>query len=144
MNIRFCCVYNDKNGVNFNERLNGKLIMIFIIGMFLSGCESKSSVRPLPSTAEVKLAGVLGDRLDDVEEMERCRRELETLKKVDLTIYSKRKAEFDKLMSGALLYNGVRSNVRSYTQSAVDALYRFRSDKLCADIANDILQCLSK
>ncbi|EOT6825783.1 hypothetical protein [Escherichia coli] len=85
-----------------------------------------------------------GDRLDDVEKMERCRRELEALKRIDSAVYSKRKAEFDKLVSGASLYNGVRSEVGNYTQSAVDALYRFRSDKLCADIASDVLLGLTK
>lgn len=62
-----------------------------------------------------------GDRLDDVEKMERCRRELEALKKIDSAVYNKRKAEFDKLISGASLYNGVKSEVGNYTQSAVDA-----------------------
>ncbi len=85
-----------------------------------------------------------GDHLDDVEKMERCRRELEALKKIDSAVYNKRKAEFDRLVSGASLYNGVRSDVGNYTQSAVDALYRFRSDKLCADIASDVLKGLAK
>ncbi len=67
-----------------------------------------------------------GERLDDVEKMERCRRELEALKKIDSAVYNKRKAEFDKLVSGTSLYNGVRSDVRNYTQSAVNALFRFR------------------
>ncbi|HHN9153078.1 TPA: hypothetical protein ACP7Q6_004885, partial [Escherichia coli] len=66
------------------------------------------------------------------------------LKRIDSAVYNKRKAEFDKLVSGASLYNGVRSDVGNYTQSAVDALYRFRSDKLCADISGDVLQLLSK
>lgn len=82
--------------------------------------------------------------MDDVEKMGRCRRELEALKKIDSAAYNKRKAEFDKLLSGALLYNGVRSDVGNYTQGAVDALYRFRSDKLCADIASDVLFGLTK
>lgn len=85
-----------------------------------------------------------GDRLDDVEKIERCRRELEAQKKIDSAVYNKRKAEFDKLVSGASLYNEVKSEVGNYTQSAVDALYRFRSDKLCADIASDVLKELAK
>ncbi|MGS7936415.1 hypothetical protein ACQ93J_26030, partial [Escherichia coli] len=68
----------------------------------------------------------------------------EALKRIDSAVYNKRKAEFDKLVSGASLYNGVRSEVGNYTQSAVDALYRFRSDKLCADIASDVLLGLTK
>ncbi|MEE7414959.1 hypothetical protein [Escherichia marmotae] len=121
------------------------VFLILFAGVLLCGCESKTSVRPLQQTAGIKPVNSSGgDRLDDVEKMERCRRELEALKRIDPTVYSKRKAEFDKLISGASLYNGVRSEVGNYTQSAVDALYRFRSDKLCADIASDVLLGLTK
>ncbi|MGC0623117.1 hypothetical protein [Escherichia coli] len=113
-------------------------------GILLCGCESETSLRSLQPEKEVKTLNSTGDRLDDVEKMERCRRELEALKRIDSAVYNKRKAEFDKLLSGASLYNGVRSDVGNYTQSAVDALYRFRSDKLCADIASDVLEGLVK
>ncbi|ELC5340104.1 hypothetical protein RJL32_003857 [Salmonella enterica] len=120
------------------------VFLILSCSIFLCGCESQTTVRPLQQATEVKTVSSSGDRLDDVEKMERCRRELEALKKIDSAVYSKRKAEFDRLVSGASLYNGVRNDVGNYTQSAVDALYRFRSDKLCADIASDVLKGLAK
>lgn len=120
------------------------VFLVLFIGMLLGGCESKSGIESLQQKSGIKPTSSSGDRLDDVEKMERCRRELEALKKIDSAVYNKRKAEFDKLVSGASLYNGVRSDVGNYTQSAVDALYRFRSDKLCADIASDVLRELSK
>lgn len=120
------------------------VFLILLTCILISGCESKTTVRHLQQTAEIKPVSSSGDRLDDVEKMERCRRELEALKRIDSVVYNKRKAEFDKLVSGASLYNGVRSEVGNYTQSAVDALYRFRSDKLCADIASDVLLGLTK
>ena len=121
---------------------------VFLLTVFLGGCESKvavkntgrSNVRPEKSVS----VSVLGDKMDGVEKMERCRRGLESLKKINTAVYNKRKAEFDKLMSGASLYNGVRNDVEDYTQGAVDALYRFRADKLCADISNDVLNVLSR
>ncbi|EFI6096095.1 hypothetical protein HUI25_005098 [Escherichia coli] len=116
------------------------VFLVILTGMLLGGCESKSGIQ---QTTGIKPVSSSGDRLDDVEKMERCRRELEALKRIDSAVYNKRKAEFDKLVSGASLYNGVRSDVGNYTQSAVDALYRFRSDKLCADISKDILDELS-
>jgi len=115
----------------------GQVFLVLLAGILLCGCESKTTVRPLQQTSGIKPVNSSGDRLDDVEKMERCRRELEALKRID-------SAEFDKLVSGASLYNGVRSEVGNYTQSAVDALYRFRSDKLCADIASDVLKELAK
>ena len=119
------------------------VFLVLLTGMLLGGCESRPD-KPLQQTTGIKPVSSSGDRLDDVEKMERCRRELEALKKIDSAVYNKRKAEFDRLVSGASLYNGVRSEVGNYTQSAVDALYRFRSDKLCADIASDVLKGLAK
>lgn len=119
------------------------VFLVLLTGILLGGCESKPD-KPLLQTTGIKPVSSSGDRLDDVEKMERCRRELEALKKIDSAVYNKRKAEFDRLVSGASLYNGVRSDVGNYTQSAVDALYRFRSDKLCADIASDVLKGLAK
>ncbi|WP_105291162.1 hypothetical protein, partial [Escherichia sp. MOD1-EC6147] len=115
-----------------------QVFLVLLTGMLLGGCESKPGIKPLQQTTGSKPVSSSGDRLDDVEKMERCRRELEALKRIDSAVYNKRKAEFDKLVSGASLYNGVRSDVGNYTQSAVDALYRFMSDKLCADIASDV------
>ena len=120
------------------------VFLVLLTGMLLGGCEGKPGIKPLQQTTGSKPVSSSGDRLDDVEKMERCRRELEALKRIDSAVYNKRKAEFDKLVSGASLYNGVRSDVGNYTQSAVDALYRFRSDKLCADIASDVLLGLTK
>ncbi|EJK1441414.1 hypothetical protein NK073_003245 [Escherichia coli] len=119
------------------------VFLVLLTGILLGGCESRPD-KPLQQTTGIKPVSSSGDRLDDVEKMERCRRELEALKKIDSVVYNKRKAEFDRLVSGASLYNGVRSDVGNYTQSAVDALYRFRSDKLCADIASDVLKGLAK
>ncbi|ENW0041237.1 hypothetical protein NEO11_06315 [Escherichia coli] len=86
---------------------------------------------------------VASDKLNDIEKMERCRRELEALKRIDIRIYNQRKVEFDRVMQGADIYSGVRSDVRASTQDAVDAYYRYRVDKMCADISKDVLDRLS-
>lgn len=76
--------------------------------------------------------------------MERCQCELNVLKKINCVVYEKRRGEFDRMMSGSGVYSGVRGDVSTYTQEAVDAFYRFRAEKLCADIANDVLSELAK
>lgn len=122
-----------------------KYIMCFFpFFLLINGCVNKTLTQPLSGNSNGKSVSVSGDKLNDVEKMERCRRELDALRKVDIPLYNKRKVEFDRLISGASLYNGVRSDVRDNTQSAVDALYRFRADKLCADISSDLLNQLSK
>ncbi|BEN62124.1 hypothetical protein ACTVKF_02690 [Serratia marcescens] len=76
--------------------------------------------------------------------MQRCHGELQALRKVDGKRYAERKVEFDRLMSGAALYAGIRGAVQSRTQDAVDALYRYKADKLCADIGQDVLNGLAR
>lgn len=122
-----------------------KYIMFFLpFFLLINGCESRTQKKALQGDPHIKSASVSGDKLSDVEKMERCRRELDALKKIDIPLYNKRKVEFDRLISGASLYNGVRGDISNNTQSAVDALYRFRADKLCADISSDLLNQLSK
>lgn len=123
---------------------NNVLWPVFIFLLLVGGCENKPVVNPIVQSIEASSKITPADKLDDLGKMERCRRELEALKKIDLSVYNKRKLEFDKLISGAALYSGVRKDVGDYTQSAVDALYRFRADKLCSDISNDVLNQLSK
>ncbi|EDK8463347.1 hypothetical protein CSM97_000076 [Salmonella enterica subsp. diarizonae] len=115
----------------------------FLFLLLLGGCENKSTVNPVVQSIRTASENTAADKLDDIGRIERCRRELEALKKIDSIIYNKRKLEFDKLISGAALYSGVRKDVDDYTQNAVDALYRFRTDKLCADISSDVLSELS-
>lgn len=120
---------------------------IFLAGLLLTGCGAgpvapekvggtgKDEIKPVEPVAS--------DRLSDIERMERCQRELEALKKIDINVYNQRKAEFDRVMQGADIYSGVRSDVRESTQNAVDAYYRYRVDKMCADISKNVLDSLS-
>ncbi|EAX7734122.1 hypothetical protein AIX81_21550 [Salmonella enterica] len=120
--------------------------MIWVLSLlfFISGCENKELVKYSQKKSDSKQISVAGDKLDDIEKMERCRRELDVLKKIDSSVYTKRQMEFNKLISGASLYTGVRNEVGGYIQNAVDALYRFKADKLCADISNDVLNGLAR
>lgn len=123
-----------------------KFLMVFGI-LLISGCQNKiNGVRnhgQLLKNAQ-SISSPVSNEINNIEKIERCRRELDALKKVDVNIYNKRKSEFDKLMSDAVIYNGVRVDVKEYTQGTVDALYRFRVNKLCADISSDILNKLTE
>lgn len=123
-----------------------KFLMVFGI-LLISGCQNKiNGVRnhgQLLKNAQ-GISSPVSNEINNIEKIERCRRELDALKKVDVNIYNKRKSEFDKLMSDAVIYNGVRVDVKEYTQGTVDALYRFRVNKLCADISSDILNKLTE
>ncbi|EHY3137003.1 hypothetical protein K4C27_003644 [Escherichia coli] len=124
--------------------------ILLLVGLLLTGCNSPRMMTKKVSDIEVNkikpvkpVELVVSDKLNDIEKMERCRRELEALKRVDIRIYNQRKAEFDRVMQGADIYSGVRSDVRVSTQDAVDAYYRYRVDKMCADISKNVLDSLS-
>ncbi|MBA8287726.1 hypothetical protein HVY05_19470 [Escherichia coli] len=121
--------------------------VLILIGLLLTGCDSQRVMTKKISSVKVSnirsVESVVSDKLNDIEKMERCRRELEALKRIDIKLYNQRKAEFDRLMLGADIYSGVRSDVRISTQDAVDAYYRYRVDKMCADISKNVLDSLS-
>lgn len=121
--------------------------VLILIGLLLMGCDSQRVMTKKISSVKVSnirsVESVVSDKLNDIEKMERCRRELEALKRIDIKLYNQRKAEFDRLMLGADIYSGVRSDVRISTQDAVDAYYRYRVDKMCADISKNVLDSLS-
>lgn len=120
---------------------------LLLVGLLLTGCDSHRVMTKKVSGVEVSnikpVESVASDRLSDIERMERCQRELEALKKIDIKVYNQRKAEFDRVMQGADIYSGVRSDVSESTQNAVDTYYRYRVDKMCADISKNVLDSLS-
>lgn len=76
--------------------------------------------------------------------VEGCDRELKALKKLDAQRYARRRAQFTRLMSGASVYAGIRTDVAGGTREAVDAMYRYRTGKLCAEISQDVLDALAR
>ncbi len=121
--------------------------VIFLAGLLVAGCSTNQMSTKKAGGAGVNnikpVELVTSDKLSDIEKLERCRRELEALKKIDIKVYNQRKVEFDRVMQGADIYSGVRSDVRASTQDAVDAYYRYRVDRICADISKNVLDSLS-
>lgn len=144
----FLIVPERRAGMMVADRVIRMMVVAGCVAGMLTGCTQtpKSSVTPAVKSVTVVPVpgGVMSDSLDDTTRLERCRRELDALKKINITVYEKRQREFDNVMSGAEIYTGVRGEVSTFTQGAVDAYYRYRSDKLCADIASDVLNELSK
>ncbi|HAG2521353.1 TPA: hypothetical protein G8V61_004107 [Salmonella enterica] len=75
---------------------------------------------------------------------EACDRELKALKKLDARRYALRRAQFNRLMSGAAVYAGIRTDVAGGTRQTVDAMYLFRTGKLCTDISRDVMDALAR
>ncbi|WP_421105900.1 hypothetical protein [Serratia marcescens] len=73
-----------------------------------------------------------------------CQRELGILKGVSPEKYAIYKRKFDSLMGGAAQYAGLRNQVNPGIQETVDALYRYKVNRLCAEVGQVALTALVK
>ncbi|MFZ4832292.1 hypothetical protein [Rouxiella sp. Mn2063] len=79
----------------------------------------------------------------ETRRLQQCQQELEALKTIAPATYTVQKHEFDRIMSGAAQYAGIRQDVNGDTQGAVDALYHYKAARLCATIGQAVLDSLS-
>lgn len=93
--------------------------------------ESETVAQPEPVAGDTSGAGVV--------RMQNCQKELEALSGLDSTKYGHYRAAFDAIMSSAAAYFGVRSQVRNDTQNAIDALYDYKTRRVCAEIHQTLL-----
>ncbi|EUD08994.1 hypothetical protein [Providencia alcalifaciens] len=130
-----------------------KKYIAFIISIIIcngcTGTKLKKNIQQqevvLKSSLEsnkARVQTVITDTDSELKRLERCKRELDLLQRVNFRVYNKNKLEFEKVMLGADIYSGVRSEVDSFTQGTVDSYYRYKADKVCADISNDLLTSL--
>ena len=105
--------------------------------LLLAGCQTGQNTvnEPLSeqqtqvrSKAELEAARLL-----------QCQKELEVLRTVQPKQFTDYKQDFDRLMHGAAQYSRLRTGVNTETQDTVDALYRYRVNKLCAQIDQAVL-----
>lgn len=110
--------------------------------LLLGGCEGSKRASPAAKQAVAQES----DKTEAQKEAERlaqCQKELEALKGINPEQHKAYRQEFDRLMSGAAQYAGLRTRVNSETQSTVDALYRYKVSRLCADITQATLTGLA-
>lgn len=119
-----------------SRRLTATLPLVMVTFVLLAGCESKPKVTVAPAASAAEEVSE-ADR--EAEKLKQCRQGLEALQTVKGEHYAKQKSEFDRLMNSAVQYAGVRSRVNNDTQGAIDALYRYRVSRLCAEISQSVL-----
>jgi len=111
-------------------------------GLLLSGCEAaKRPTAAAQARAEPTPEQSLAAR--EAEQLARCQKELEALKPIDAQRHQAYQQEFGRLMSGAAQYASVRAQTNSGTQETVDALYRYKVKRLCANIGQALLTGLA-
>ncbi len=120
------------------------LLLLFTASVaLLSGCEANkrpaAATQPQLHSEEEKTSAQ-----KETERMALCQKELEALKTINPEQHNALRQEFDRLMSGAASYANVRTRVNSETQDTVDALYRYKINRLCADITQTTLTGLAE
>lgn len=115
------------------------LALPLLIGtLVLSGCENGR--RPIPAAKKSPEATVeITQAQREADRLQHCQKELDALQGIDAAGYRKYKQEFDRLMSGAAQYAALRTQVNGDTQETVDALYRYKVSRLCADVNQAVM-----
>lgn len=127
--------------------------MMIVGGIVLTGCQSiRSDLMSSHSGAKKELTVDVQDSSRSVNPLkpenktegpvEQCQRELSALGKINVDMYEKRRVAFSGLLKNASVYSSLRQDINSQTKETVDALYKYKTQKLCHDIEQDLQQAL--
>ncbi|MEJ1268948.1 hypothetical protein WDV93_24670 [Pantoea ananatis] len=72
------------------------------------------------------------------------KKELDALKTISPENYQSRMAAFSQLMEAANQYGSIRGEADERTASTIDALYQYRTSRICAGISWILLKALSE
>lgn len=111
---------------------------LLLCGLVLSGCQNHQTESSSVNTAKMGQAA----HSDGDNALSQCQQELVALSKINPTAYNDRRLAFDGLLKSAALYGSVRKDINDQTKSTVDALYKFKTQKLCQQVEQDINQTL--
>jgi len=124
----------------FNGRRAGALAILIMSAVSLSGCVTKNSAGtdPVKKVAQTNLS-----EKSDEQRIALCQQRVNSLKNINPQSYQKRIAYFNGLLSNASGYAGIRNNVDASTRKAIDALYKYKTEKFCADVEHELMSDLS-
>lgn len=119
-------------------RITGLKMMA--LTMVLSGCQNTVDPENTPNVEEQATATAA-----EVEtlHLKQCQLTLDALHNVEQKQFDNYKQNFDLLMKGAAQYSGVRAKIKTETQDTVDALYRYKVNKLCSQIDQAVMVALA-
>ena len=68
-----------------------------------------------------------------------CQNELDVLKRLHSADYQQIQQRFDKLLNNAATYSSIRGNIDPQMKGTIDALYKYKTDKLCHEVAQQVM-----
>ncbi|MFI8416768.1 hypothetical protein ACQKDS_10290 [Serratia sp. NPDC078593] len=110
-----------------------KYLTLFLLSLAASGCSIKTD----------KTHQRVVDNNTEAGQIQLCQRELEAMQTVDTELHAAYQRRFEHMIARAAEYAGVRAQVNRGTQDTLDALYRYRVNRLCAEINQALLVALS-
>lgn len=122
-----------------------KVFIPVVCVVFFTGCESRATSTETEPAQLVSTEPEFTSSPQDEPEvniphqtetlrLQQCRKELEAYQTLSSNKQKGYQHTFDALMQEASKYSGIRAGVGSDTQETVDALYRYRVNRLCAEI----------
>lgn len=108
--------------------------------LLLSGCVGKNSTG---NVAVKKVSQNNPKENTDEQRIALCQQRINSLKNINPPSYQKRMAYFNGLLANASGYAGIRNNVDESTRKAIDALYKYKTEKFCADVEHELMSDLS-
>lgn len=124
----------------YRQRLLASLIVSS--GLLLVGCANESPVTSLVTPAVEPVVVAAPPPPPKPTRMSQCQSELASLQTINPRAYAARKASFDSLVKNASVYSAVRGEVNSSTKDTLDALYKYKTNQVCAEIGRDVLNGL--
>lgn len=126
----------------YRQRLLASLITSS--SLLVAGCASEGPSTSLvtPPAASAPVVTQALPPSPEPTHMGRCQSELASLQTISPQAYAARKANFDSLVQNVSVYSAVRGDVNPSTKDTLDALYKYKTNQVCAEIGRDVLNGL--
>ena len=127
-----------------NAGYNSAILTLLACCIFvLAGCTAIKR----PNTTESKSQWsekINAQANKEADQLAQCQKELEALKSINLEQHNTFLQEFKGLMSEAAKYSSLRPKIKEESQETIDALYRYKVNRLCANISQATLTGLAE
>lgn len=121
---------------------SSKLTLPILLCIFLTACHTATPVKKFNNTVTPPQQSKISVNKPSEKGVAICQSQLLALSKVNNELYLQKKKVFDNLISGASAYTIVREDIDIETKETLDALYKFKTQKLCNDIEQTLRQTL--
>lgn len=141
--------------INFNAKKVTGILLLIVTSWGISGCQNNEHKAPEPADNAPIAAHVMQPEPKQpapqplqasagltADASSLCQKELMALSKVNKRMYARKKNEFAQLLNSTSLYSSVRGEIAGQTQNTMDALYQYKTQKLCSDIEQSVRESL--